>query len=254
MKQLILLLLSIILLASCKKADKKEDIVTTAIKDTKAENGINEKLGNHFSRYRIEPQVIVNNTDDRTEIDFLGHQIKWLDSGKETRFVIDNQQLSLKNEMTLNEMVNSERFNVDLANNWSQIKLYSHGDSEIIAIRMNYSPCSGTGCSVDYYLIYSVTAKTTNYFGTYGIDNEFDNELCLYDFQNGKISFVSKSLTDKSETRHIIYELYSMDDKGIFQIQRKPDGKTYTIEESFGANDYNSPPMLFKQDWIIKIK
>ena len=45
-----------------------------------------------------------------------------------------------------------------------------------------------------------------------------------------------------------------MDDKGIFQAQRKPDGKKYTIEESFGANDYNSPPMSFKQDWIIKIK
>jgi len=254
MKQLILLLLSIILLASCKKEEKKEDI-DTAIKDTKTENGINEKLEDHFSMYRIEPQVIVNNTDNNlTAIDFLNHKIKWLDSGKETRFVIDNQQLSLKNEMTLNQMVNAEKLYVDLANNWSQIKLYNYGGSEIIAIRMNYSPCSGTGCSVDYYLIYSVTDKATNYFGTYGIDNEFDNELSLYNFQNGKISFVSKSLTDKSETKHIIYELYSMDDKGKFHVQRKPDGKKYTIEESFGANDYNSPPMLFKQDWIIKIK
>lgn len=252
MKHLILLVLSFTLLTACKKKETKETV--RSIKTPTSEKTFTERLEDHFSRYRIEPQVIVNNTDDRTEIDFLGHQIKWQDNDKETRFIIDNKQFSLKNEITRNEMVNAEKLDVDLANNWSQIKLYNYGSSEIIAIKMNYSPCTGIGCSVDYYLIYNITTKTTNYFGNFGIDNMFDNELSLYNFQDGKISFVSKSSIDEPEVKHVIYELYAMDNKGQFQIQKRPNGKKYSIEESFGANNYNSPPISFKQDWIIKIK
>lgn len=249
MKQLILLLLTFTLIVSCKKGDNKE------YSSKSTEKTITKRLEDHFSRYRIEPKIVINNADDnKTEISFLGHKISWMDLGHETRFIIDDKQFSLKDEMMINEMINSQRLNVDLANSWEQIKLYNLNDSDIISVKMNYSPCMGTGCSVDYYLVYNAATKTTNYFGSYGVDNTFDNGFSLYNFEDGEISLVSKSAIDEPEIKHVIYELYSIDDKGKFQIRKKPNGKKYTIEERFKTNDDSTSPIWFKQDWIIKIK
>ena len=214
---------------------------------------IEEKLKNHFDLYRIKPSIEINNTEDnQTEIKLGNHTIKWLNTNNETKIKIDKDLFTLKDNITLN-IVWDDKDNVDFANNWDQIKLYKHNDKEYIGIRMSFSPCTGLGCSIDYYLIYDVATKTQNYFGTFRTNREME----LFEFNNdNKIDFVSKTYIGQSDgvatEVYNLYEVYSMEKNGKFIQKFDNQKKPYFIKRTFNS-DGDELDEKFKMNWIVKI-
>lgn len=186
-----------------------------------------DKVKNHFELRSIKPSIIINNTEgNQTDIQLGNHKIKWFNTDDETKIKIDNDIFTLKDKATLN-IVHYGKDTVDFANNWDEIKLFKHNDREYIGIRMSFSPCTGLGCSVDYFLIYDVKTKSKNFFGTFRTDNELE----LFNFNNDcKIDYLAKTYNGDahgSTPIEFIYELYSMDTNGQFKMQKDNGGLTY---------------------------
>jgi hypothetical protein len=254
-----LLIISILTtLASCD--NRKSNNVTTQATDTreiKFENvgteNINDRLKGHFDLYRLEPSIEINNTEgNQTDIPLSNHRIKWLDSEDETKIKIDNDLFTLKDKTTLN-IVWQNKDSVDFANNWDEIKLFKHNDKEYIGIRMSFAPCTGLGCSLEYFLIYDVATKSKNFFGTFRTDDALE----LFDFSNEhKVDYVSKTFRGDahgSTPMEFIYELYSMDTNGYFKEQKDNDGLTYQINHTTFPNDTTKTDKL-TEHWITTIK
>ena len=118
---------------------------------------------------------------------------------------------------------------------------------------MSFDPCTGLGCSVNYYLIYDVLTKTKNFFGTFRTDNELE----LFNFGNDdKLDYVSKTYNGDahgSTPIEFIYELYSMEANGQFNGQKNSNGLTYQIKHTTFPNDTTEADK-FEEHWIVKIK
>ncbi|WP_298145947.1 hypothetical protein [Flavobacterium sp.] len=228
----ILIILILTILVSCDNRTTNNEITQTRDKlVTKTEVNENvdvmDKVKNHFELRSIKPSIIINNTEgNQTDIQLGNHKIKWFNTDDETKIKIDNDIFTLKDKATLN-IVHYGKDTVDFANNWDEIKLFKHNDREYIGIRMSFSPCTGLGCSVDYFLIYDVKTKSKNFFGTFRTDNELE----LFNFNNDcKIDYLAKTYNGDahgSTPIEFIYELYSMDTNGQFKMQKDNGGLTY---------------------------
>ncbi|KGO81248.1 hypothetical protein Q763_09200 [Flavobacterium beibuense F44-8] len=249
---LTLLIFSFILF-SCtqKKEDKKiADTCNHNIDTTRIITSNDERLNIHFSDYAIVPAIIINNiTGNQTNIDLFSHKIEWFDNEKETYMLIDKQKVSLKDQLTINQVTNLQKDNVDFANNWRQIRLYKYNNKEILLIELVYTPCTGLGCSVSYYLLYDTDKRVANYYGTYAERHQIN----LFNYGNGEISFVSESNITTPACDQKKYNLYTMDDKGIFQLQRKEDGNPYEIDQYYSEERLKEYEHL-TQNWIKEVK
>ncbi|HYD91831.1 MAG TPA: hypothetical protein VEA37_10140 [Flavobacterium sp.] len=227
---------------------------TIAAKTVKAGNeNIDDRLKNHFDLYRIMPSIEINNTEgDQIEIQLANHKIRWLNTEDETKIKIDNDLFTLKGKVTLN-IVHHGNDSVEFANNWDEIKLFNHNGREYIGIRMSFSPCTGLGCSVDYFLIYDVKTKTKNFFGTF----RSNNELALYDFSNdARVDYVSKTFNGDAHGSTpiiFIYDLYSLDINGQFKELKNNMGLPYQIKHSTFPDETNKSDQLFER-WITSVK
>ena len=215
---------------------------------------INDSLQNYFTTYEIEPQVIVNNVDQKqTKVSFLNHNIEWLESGTEPLVRIDNNLISLKQEVTLNNVWGNEVDSVNFANNWNQIKYFNFNDEEIIGIRMNYFPCTGLGCSIDYFLLYDLKRKTKSFFGTF----RTDRELKLYHLRNNsQIDYLSKTYNSGTDgvakEIEIVYELYSLADNGRFELQKDKQDKPYFIRHILPVEETSNGKETLEANWFEK--
>ena len=187
------------------------------------EEEIRSQLEKYFDSYRLIPAIEINNIQsDQTEIQLANHHIKWFDSENGTKIRIDNETISFKDCITLNN-VWWEPDSVDFVNNWDQIRLFKYKSRELIGIRMLFDPCTGNGCSVNYFLVYDAATKSKNFFGTFRTDNELE----LFDFRNDqKIDYVSKTfIGDNYEgPKTFRYELYSLNSYGKFLPQKDETG------------------------------
>ncbi len=254
---LIIIILTILVSCDNKKPNsgtiQQTEKLVTKSKILEIETEINYKLKQHFEHYRIKPSIEINNTEgNQTDIQLANHKIKWFDKDDETKIKIDNDLFTLKDKVTLN-IVHCGKDSVDFTNNWDEIKLFKHNDREFIGIRMSFSPCTGLGCSVDYFLICDVKTKTKNFFGTFRTDNELE----LFNFSNDdKIDFVAKTFNGDahgSTPIEFIYELFSMDTNGEFKAQKDNSGLTYQIKHTTFPNDTTKTDELWER-WIAKIK
>lgn len=217
------------------------------------EININYKLKKHFQLYRIKPSIeIINTEGNQTNIQLANHKIKWISTDDETKIKIDNDLFTLKDKETLN-IVWDDKDSVDFVNNWDEIKLYKHNNKEYIGIRMSFSPCTGLGCSVNYFLIYEVATKSKNFFGTFRTENELE----LFDFSNdNKLDYVSKTFSGDSNDLtpiEFIYELYSINTEGQFELQKDKNGSSYQIVHTIYPNDTTKKDSLTDK-WITRIK
>lgn len=254
----LLVILILTFFVSC--FNRTSNLVTAPTSDTLVTNAeimenanIFNRVKNNFELCSIKPLIEINNTDgNQTDIQIANHRIKWLDSEDETKMKIDNDIFTLKDKVTLN-IVHYEKGTVDFVNNWDEIKLFKHNDREYIGVRMSFSPCTGLGCSVDYFLIYDVKTNAKNFFGTFRTDNELE----LFDFKNDeKIDFVAKTYNGDahgSTPIELIYELYSMDSNGEFKVQKDNGGLTYQIIHTTFPNDTKKTDKL-TEHWITQIK
>jgi hypothetical protein len=240
--------ITMFILTACNnnKTEKQKEQPKSIIENI----SIDKRLENYFYDYEIEPSIIINNTKgDQTFIELGKHKINWIDTEDETRIKIDNDLFTLKDKVTLNNVWGSKD-SIDFANNWDEIKLFESNERELIGIRMSFKPCTGLGCSVDYYLIYDVKTKTKNFFGQFRVDRK----MALYHFDSD-LSFVSKTYRDSANNSKIefIYELFSIDKQGQFKERKNANGFTYQIKHSTFPYDSIRAETL-EQNWIQRIK
>ncbi len=223
---------------------------------------VEENLEYYFRGREIRPAFIVNNISDsmlkdREEvINISSHKIVWNFSFKETKIKIDDDVFSLKNQKTLN-ILDGDKEDVDFANDWDQIKLFELGDRKLIGISMVNSPCTGIGCRVMFYLIYDLKTKSKSFFGTYRF--LLDREFGLFDFGNdGTLDFLSGTYDDGNDGKGIefknIYQIFTMDEKGIFHLQTDNMKKSYFMNRIYKEDDYEEIDEKFEHYWIEEIK
>lgn len=247
-----IVLVTLTILTSCnnKAENKTADLKTQASKASAFDRA---RLDYYFNKHEIKPSLIVTNTGgNQTEVQLSKHEIKWLNTSDETKIKIDNDLFTLKDKATLN-IVWDNKDSVDFANNWDEMKLYKINDRELIGIRMAFRPCTGLGCSVDYFLIYDLQTKTRNFFGTF----RTANKLALYNFNNDdKLDYLSKTFSGDAQgatPMEFIYELYSMESNGRFVQQKNSGGQTYQIKQTTFPND-TTKTETFEQRWLTEIK
>jgi hypothetical protein len=242
------LLISLLFISCGNKPTPVQSV--TPVKSAMPQRSADDLLTSYFSEHEIKPSLIVNNTDNhQKKIKLADHKITWMDTDDETRIRIDNDLFTLKGKVTLNDVWNSGKDSVDFVNTWDQIKLYKLATREIICIRMNYSPCTGLACSVNYYLIYDVINQTKNFFGTFRIDDEMN----LYHFRNeDTIDYVAKTYSGGEATpAECLYQLYTIDKNGQFKVQQNASGSPYQLTT---FPDDSTHPGRLEQNWITPIK
>lgn len=253
-RPIFLLLALTCLLLSCKRNEdnKKENVIQNECNHdydtTRVVRSNAERLRNHFIQHEIRPKMIINNIDgNENEIKLVNHNIKWTNGKKETILIIDNKQISLKGTTTINEVNNFKKDTLDFTDKWTQMKLYKLDGKDIIAIEMEYSIYKGYPTNL--YLLYDTAKKATNYFGAF----EAKNGMNLYDFGDDKISFVSQSHLITPACPEDIYNIYSIDNEGIFQLQKMKNGKPYEISHYYTPEGIKEFEGLGQDDWIKKI-
>lgn len=251
-KRLTASLFLLILLGCTEKAEH-----TQAGKNVQTkQKSINDSLANYLYNYEIEPQIIINNVDGKqTSVFFLNHNIEWLNSEEETKIRIDNDLISLRKEVTLNKVRGDNVDSVNFANSWDQIKYFKLNNHEIIGVRMFFYPCTGLGCSVDYFLLYDVQHKTRNFFGTF----RTDRELKLYHLNgNSQTDYLSKTYeggTDGvAEEIAIVYKLFSLAENGRFVLQKNDQDKPYYIKHILPVEDTSDNKEKLEVQWFEQIK
>lgn len=255
MKYLPLLLFCSVIFVSCKEnvtikktthEDCKHDYDTTRIVRSN-----DERLSKYFALHEISPKIIINNIDSsQTNITLGDHSLKWEVIKNQKNLIIDKNIIQLKNEITINEVHNLQKDTLNAAKNWTQIKLYQYSGREIIALEMKYLHCDDPSCISNFYLFYDTKNKSTNYFGTF----RSNLEMNLYNFGDGKISFVSQSHLNYPACNARIFNPYTIDDEGIFRLQTKKDGKPYQIEQNYTDEGIKEFERLEQSAWIKKIE
>jgi len=227
------------------------------ISDASASNGMTDSTmltsvmwNEYLSSGEYKPRAIIYNSYDYpSKIRIDKHKIDWIKSEEGAKVRIDGKTIVLKGKSTINNIRDSIKDDVDFANDWEELRIYNYNEREIILIKMNFQPCSGTACSVHYFLLYDVTRKCENFFGSfYGND-----DIRLYDFQNDdKVDFVAQTFIDRtSENGSItfIYELYSMNKNGRFEAMKNADGSNVRCVNTAFLNDSTGKDS-FIQNWI----
>jgi hypothetical protein len=225
------------------------------IQSPQIKESVEKKLEYYLYGREIKPSVIVNNTEyNQTEIDLENNKIKWIRSEKETKVNINGDLITIKDKSSLNKADESRKIQGNIVDNWREIKLFKGNDRKLIGINMGSEFCTGLMCSVSFYLIYDLKTKSKNFFG----DFRTGIEMKLYDFENnGTIDFLSTTndftYTPGLEIKHI-YNLYTLDEKGIFQLQKDSSQNPYFIKRVFSSDDNKEFHNKFEQNWIEKIK
>lgn len=211
-------------------------------------------LADYFYTFEIQPSVTVNNTEgNQTRIRIPPHLIRWINTDDETKIMIDSDLFTLKDKVTLNKPWDTGNDSVDLVNNWDQIKLFKVEGKEIIGIRMSYEPCTGLGCGAEYYLLYDVSTKAKNFFGTFNADDQ----LALYNFDNDdQLDYVSKNFSGDPNgpaSTTVTYNLYSMNAGGRFVLQNDRAGQPYRLSVTSFPDDTSTMDRL-EQHWLTVVK
>lgn len=225
------------------------------IQTPQTKESVEKKLKYYLYGREIKPSLIVNNTErDQTEINLENIKIKWIRSEKETKVSINGDLITLKDKLSINNADDSRKIQGNIVDNWREIKLFKVNDRKLIGINMGSEFCTGLMCSVSFYLIYDLKTKSKNFFGDFRTDIEME----LYDFgNNGTIDFLSTTndftYTPGLEIKHT-YNFYTLDEKGIFHLQKDRSQNPYFIKRVFNSDNYEEFGEKFEQNWIEKIK
>lgn len=229
---------------------------------------IEKKLEKYFDSHEIKPLLTIENDyngarKNRTEeVKVSNHLLTWYYSIKTDRgptietleLKIDDDLITIEDKSSLNGADGGGKISGNIVNNWRKIKFYKVNGRELIGIEMGNEFCTGLMCSVTFFLVYDLETKSQNFFGDFRIDNE----LKLYDFgKDGMIDFLGTK-NDFTYTPGFkvtnIYSLYTLDKKGIFQLQKDSSRKPYFIKRVFSSNDDSEFNDKFEQSWIEKIE
>ncbi|AWH84192.1 hypothetical protein HYN59_03270 [Flavobacterium album] len=199
------------------------------------------RIADHFSRNAVDPYILINNIHLSEPIDGEAEQIihlgdytiKWINTEEEeVKIKIGEDLFSLKGQKTLNDTEDTEKGEVDFANNWEQARLYNYNGRELIVISMIYHPCVGRGCGIKFILVYDLRTKTKNFFGCFRGTNAAD----LYNFGDGKLQYAGNTYHEGFDgpaddmTISYMKTLYEFNENGIFSQNKDRSGNPYFIK------------------------
>ncbi|MCZ8198677.1 MAG: hypothetical protein O9267_13820 [Flavobacterium sp.] len=267
--QKLLNILILILIFSCSEKTKKSESknlpaekqkVSTQIKNTAKVIEISDQEKN-FNEFIDSLKIFIVKPVDTLKIEVNPKQIEnykiagnTIQIFKKDTFNIDwikinNNKILIKSLKTINPRVDGEREKM-FCNNVEKIKLYNFNKNKIIFLEFNSNPCTGLGCSVSDYIIYDLKNNQVNLFGNFRTAN-----LNFYSFPfDKKLNYISTEYQGDFHGNtpiHFISRIYSMDNKGKFQLKKDLKGKEYYYEiitfpeEETGRFEY-------KRNWFCK--
>lgn len=155
------------------------------------------------------------------------HHLACHDTEQGTWIVIDGHRIALGGKVTGNNVSYGEPDSVDLANNWNYARLYRHQGRELLLLSLVFEPCTGLGCSVQYYLLYDVPTGAVTFFGSFNGD-EYPALLPWkdrYAFVAEDFSGDPQGATPMTFRRH----LFTQSADGHFRAHPDPQGKPYEL-------------------------
>jgi hypothetical protein len=249
---LIFLFTLLLLNVSCIKEEQKETPKIVAVKPVRQSEEYG--LDNYFKKHEIQPDAVFYNMHDGSEILFFNHRVKWINKDNKIQLNIDGNIFGLDGETTLNAVWDNDKDTVSLVNDWDEMKYYKSKEYELIGIRMYFDPCNGIGCSANHFLWYDFKKKTKNYFGTF----RTDNRLALYSFNNNEsIDYLSKTFVGDAQgatEMNFVTELYSINGKGEFILQKDSNENPYKITQTTFPNDTTIKGDRLNIHWFENIK
>lgn len=263
MKLFVLIFLGLFTVCFAQQTNAPITVLTikTSVSETKnqplqTKAPIEKRLERYFYKNEIRPLIAISNTKgNQTEIHLANNKIRWISDNKETKIKINNDLFTLEDKLSINSADEDRKINGYIANNWDEIKLFNFNGRKLIGIRMGNDPCTGLMCSVCFYLIYDLKTKSKNFFGTF----RTEQDVRLFDFENdGTIDYLSTTYIGNvnSVEAQYVYELFTLDEKGNFNIQEDRSNQPYFIKRTFKVNGYEIVKEIdekFEQNWIEKI-
>ncbi|MFV0529967.1 MAG: hypothetical protein ACK5MD_00820 [Flavobacteriales bacterium] len=160
---------------------------------------------------------------------------------------INSNKITIENLKIINPRVDGKIEDM-FCNSIQKIKLYNFNNDEIIFLEFTSHPCNGLGCSVSDYLIYDIKNNQVNLFGNFRTAN-----LDFYNFPfDKKLNYISTEYQGDfhgATPIHFISRVYSMDNKGKFQLEKDLKGKEYYYEIITFPNDATKK-IEYKRNWF----
>lgn len=238
----------LILLFSCSEITKKSESenlpkekqkVSIQIKNSDKVIEISQQEKN-FNEFIDSIKIFIVKPIDTLQIEYNIKQIENYKIGKNTIQIfkidtlnidwikINNNKILINNLKTINPRVDGKREKM-FCNCIEKIKLYNLNKDEIIFLEFKSNPCTGLGCSVSDYLIYDVKNNQVNLFGNFR-----RADLNFYNFPfNKKLNYISTEYQGDfhgTTPIHFISRIYSLNNKGKFQLKKDSKGKEYYYE------------------------
>jgi hypothetical protein len=228
MKKIIILFLALIFIMSCSK---KQNIKPT---ENKENNESIEKqitvFESNLSSNKIKP-TFSTNLDSLSFFDKT-LKIKTASTKNNLTIYINGNKIETKKLETINN-VWSGKDSVNFANQISQIDYYN--DLKLLLLELDFYPCTGIGCGVNYQLIYDLKTKKVYPFGRFRTG--FD--MSLYKIGNRNY-YLSKTFNGRNEQLKdtIYFELYDITEMKTSKINAKKFAR-YTYEKEDYENVTN---------------
>lgn len=150
---------------------------------------------------------------------------------------INSEDINTNKLKTINPRTDGEIENM-FCNYLTKIKLYKFKEEEIILLTFSSFPCTGLGCSVSDHLIYNTSKKKVNLFGNFRSEN-----IDLYDFPiNDRLNYIATEFSGDFHGKtpmHFVNRIYSMDDKGDFQLSKDSRNRELYYEIIIYPNETN---------------
>lgn len=215
-----------ILIFSC--SDKKADIV---IDNCKTSISLENSVNNFESKLNLNKLK----STFTTSLDSLPYfneklKIKTLVSQNNFEIYVNNNKIDTRKIETIND-VWCGKDSINYANKISQIKYYE--ELNLLLLQLDFYPCTGLGCGVNYQLIYDLKNNKTHAFGRFRTGS--DMNLYRIEYKN---YYLSKTFHGRNAQLKdtIYYELFEID-----KLQDLEKNKKIIAEYIYYNENYEKP-------------
>lgn len=223
----------IFLLNSCsdKKLNDKNSELKIFSTKISAEN---------FEKELIEKRIVPTFKTSLDSLSLFSKNLKISIDSKNNNFkiAINDNDINVNKLVTLNNMWGGKD-SLNYANEITQIKYYEK--NKILLIQLDFYPCTGLGCSVNYQVLYNLKSKKTFGFGRF----RTGYDMGLYNYHN-ETYYLSKNFDGRNAQLKdtIKYELFKIAPNKIPLRMNKIYAK-FTYE-----NENYDSITSFSKNWI----
>lgn len=252
-------------LCSCVSQNEKTTEATETTETTETTNNVENGakvnyqkfIDIYFDSQALEPVAQLNIYTEDMDIDslgdnqvFCGHKISWKTKRNQFILKINNHELNFNDQVTKNFVWGPSRDTPHYVNHVSSIEMYVSKGRELLVFILDYIPCNGLGCGIQYLMVYDINSRAANFFG------HFRSGTNTHLISNSEIdlAYVSTTFYGKNEMCRdtIVYELYTADNTGIFKPWNRKENSPFQIKLFTSMCD-SIPESWDIHNWFEKI-